>query len=586
MRDGLPSQTARRVAAYRLGFDRLTAPFGDPSADDRLAANVGDGVDIALDGTMARYLRHRTAFFDRVVVNGLERGCTQIAVIGAGYDGRALRYARPGVRWFEVDHPATQSDKRNRLAQLAISAPQVTLVPADLTVDDAAERLTVAGFVPDGPSLLLCEGLAVYLDAEVLAGLLGQLRSIATAGTRLALSAGVISADPVRRRQFATRVAEWGEPVALAGVKIEDLLSAARWRAAELSEPSRRAGLFVGVPVWEPGRPPTRSAVGAYLERTFHRSGLDLLADHLHDTYGIVVTDTRRLDVGVVHVRRADGPAWVARILPADRPVAATHADARVLRYLSDINYPAERLADRHPVSMHDGQAVLVTQYLEGKAPPATRPTFRRLGDLLGRLHTPPGSTMQPNWPGGGWHHLVPQGGPEAEIASVRELFAAHSHPSEAGRASLAVLQGDVDDLDDLADLPHAFTHPDFVAANAVVVDDGVDDGKVESLVLLDWTGAGRAPRLWTLGFLLWSAALAGPRCIDAVAAGYRGHVRLQHAELARLESAVGARPIIFNAWSYATGRRSLADAAAESGRLHERVCEIAARGRRAFEMP
>jgi len=38
MENGGPSTTARRVAAHRLGFTRVPAPYGDPAADDALAA--------------------------------------------------------------------------------------------------------------------------------------------------------------------------------------------------------------------------------------------------------------------------------------------------------------------------------------------------------------------------------------------------------------------------------------------------------------------------------------------------------------------------------------------------------------------
>ena len=63
---------------------------------------------------------------------------TQVVTGGAGDDGRALRYARPGTRWFEVDHPATQADKRARLARLGLDASPVAFIPADFTADAVA----------------------------------------------------------------------------------------------------------------------------------------------------------------------------------------------------------------------------------------------------------------------------------------------------------------------------------------------------------------------------------------------------------------------------------------------------------------
>ena len=56
-----------------------------------------------------------------------------------------------------------------------------------------------------------------------------------------------------------------------------------------------------------------------------------------------------------------------------------------------------------------------------------------------------------------------------------------------------------VEQSDDCSDLPHAFVHPDFVLANAIPTAD-------ERLVIVDWAGAGRGPRLWAIGFLLWAA--------------------------------------------------------------------------------
>ena len=146
MEDG-PSETARRVAAHRLGFTRVPAAYGDPAADDALTADVAAGCEVPAD-RMHDYLAARTAFFDRVVVGALGRGVRQVVVGAAGYDGRAFRYAKPGVRWFEIDHPATQRDKLARLSRLGIDASGVGFVAADFRTGPVAEPLTAAGFDP------------------------------------------------------------------------------------------------------------------------------------------------------------------------------------------------------------------------------------------------------------------------------------------------------------------------------------------------------------------------------------------------------------------------------------------------------
>jgi O-methyltransferase involved in polyketide biosynthesis len=64
------------------------------------------------------------------VVDAIDRGVKQVVILGAGYDGRALRFRTPGVRFFEVDHPATQIDKLRRLAALGVSVAGISFVEA------------------------------------------------------------------------------------------------------------------------------------------------------------------------------------------------------------------------------------------------------------------------------------------------------------------------------------------------------------------------------------------------------------------------------------------------------------------------
>jgi len=245
VRSGAPSVTAQHVAAYRLSYEREPAPFGAPADDERLAR------DIALDAferneRMDLYLRARTAFFDRVVVTALERGVTQVVVVAAGYDARALRYAKPGVTWFEVDHPATQADKRERLGRLGIDAPHIAFVAFDLAQPGLAEALAEHGHDAATPSLMLAEGLIVYLDEEVVEAMARELRAAAAPGSRLAVSASPI-VDEERRRRFAASVEAFGEPARshTSATETQRLLESAGWRSTELPEPAHAAGFVV-----------------------------------------------------------------------------------------------------------------------------------------------------------------------------------------------------------------------------------------------------------------------------------------------------------------------------------------------------
>jgi methyltransferase (TIGR00027 family) len=222
------------VAAHRLDFNRVPADYGDPAADQALAVDVAAGRQ-APASRMHDYLAARTAFFDRTVTGALGRGVAQVVVGAAGYDGRAFRYAKPGVCWFEVDHPATQRDKLERLERLGLDASHVRFVEADFTRDPVAGRLRAAGLDPDAPSLFLLEGVAVYLEPAVLEDVLRQFRQVAAPGSSLA-----ISMSPSRprgdtaRARFQATVAALGEPArsTFEPAEAEALLARTGWPLA------------------------------------------------------------------------------------------------------------------------------------------------------------------------------------------------------------------------------------------------------------------------------------------------------------------------------------------------------------------
>ena len=157
----------------------LTRPAtteGDPDAEQRLNADLGGGDLPDARTPMFHHIAARTRFFDAVTLAAVESGTTQVVIVGAGYDGRALRFRRPGVRYFELDLPATQLDKRERLARLAIPVDDVTFVPIDLADADVDGTLGAAGHDATRISLFICEGLLVYLDLPVVERLFVSLR--------------------------------------------------------------------------------------------------------------------------------------------------------------------------------------------------------------------------------------------------------------------------------------------------------------------------------------------------------------------------------------------------------------------------
>ena len=287
------------------------------------------------------------------------------------------------------------------------------------------------------------------------------------------------------------------------------------------------------------------------------------------------MTGVVELDAGVFRVDRRDGPSWVARVFPAERAAADVEAEAELLRALAQAGFPAERCADGEPVSRWEDQSVLVTAFVVAGAPlkPPGRPAAL-LGAMLGALHSRPGTRLRS---GGAWHHLSFTGGPSAEIAAAVELLDEAVEQIPARQLGIFDrLRDAVERADDCDELPHALVHPDFVLANAIPTP---DDG----LVIVDWTGAGRGPRLWSLGFLLFAAGARHPRLVELVVSRYRKRISLEPEELDRLEGAIGGRPLMLDCWSFCHGRRSLAETVERIDENRELANKIAAQARRAF---
>lgn len=248
MRPSKPSLTARHVALTRATFERPVIPTGDAEAEMRLYRSLGrPPFPQRRSGTLR--MQRRTAFFDHETLRALHRGVSQMVIVAAGYDGRALRFASPAVRWFEVDHPATQSDKRRRLCDAGIDPGDTTFVAVDLTREDLRSALGAAGHHSDVPSLFIVEGLLGYLTREVSAGLLATMRALACEGSRMAVAFPIRPRDASARERLALRIRATvvslaGEPwlVRFDPDEPDRILESAGWQVARSD---RVAGGFV-----------------------------------------------------------------------------------------------------------------------------------------------------------------------------------------------------------------------------------------------------------------------------------------------------------------------------------------------------
>lgn len=125
---------------------------------------------------MADLIALRTSAIDKAVREAIAGGAMQLVILGAGYDGRAWRMPELGpVKVFEVDHPATQGDKRARVAQLPPAIGNVTFVSTDFEKESLEDVLGRAGHDRSLPTCWIWEGVVMYLTRDAMRATLASI---------------------------------------------------------------------------------------------------------------------------------------------------------------------------------------------------------------------------------------------------------------------------------------------------------------------------------------------------------------------------------------------------------------------------
>ena len=178
------SDTARWVAVYRaMETARPDALFRDPYAE-RLAGP--EGLQIVAEMKRGRSLAWpmivRTAVFDELILDRIRKfGVDTIINLAAGLDTLPWRLPWPAsLRWFDVDLPGMTEYKAKAMRGERTSC-SYEAVAVDLR--DAAARGELFARIDAGATttLVIAEGLLIYLTAEQVGSLARDVASIGSA---------------------------------------------------------------------------------------------------------------------------------------------------------------------------------------------------------------------------------------------------------------------------------------------------------------------------------------------------------------------------------------------------------------------
>ncbi|MEO6418391.1 MAG: class I SAM-dependent methyltransferase [Polyangiaceae bacterium] len=131
----------------------------------------------------------RTALIDDALREAIALGAEQLVIMGAGLDARA--YRMPELRTlttFEVDHPATQTYKLEKLGERTKRTEKVHFVAVDFEHGSIDDSLAAAGHDPSRKTFWVWEGVTMYLHLAATRATLAAMAARSSPGSRVVIT--------------------------------------------------------------------------------------------------------------------------------------------------------------------------------------------------------------------------------------------------------------------------------------------------------------------------------------------------------------------------------------------------------------
>jgi methyltransferase (TIGR00027 family) len=191
-------------------------PYALPILDEEARAGLSALADDPAHRPMRLFIAARSRFSEETMATCVARGVRQIVILGAGLDTFSLRNPHAGATVYEIDYPATQAWKRERLVQAGVALPpSLVFAPVDFERHGLAEGLAAAGFRADQPAYFQWLGVVPYLTREAIVATLDFIAAIGGAEVVFDYAEPFENFPPAMRSYLtsvAQRAAGLGEP--------------------------------------------------------------------------------------------------------------------------------------------------------------------------------------------------------------------------------------------------------------------------------------------------------------------------------------------------------------------------------------
>ena len=172
---------------------------------------------VTIPGILLHYVLRKKCIV-ALAGSALGNGTTQVVIIGGGFDPLSFELHENfrDVRFWEIDHPATQRQKVRAFPK--IDPERLHFIPVDLNAAALnGEALINSGFDPAQRTFWIAEGLLMYLPAEIFSLLMRTLKGLSASGSQFAFTFMEKQSDGRIRFHSQSKLVDWwlrgrGEP--------------------------------------------------------------------------------------------------------------------------------------------------------------------------------------------------------------------------------------------------------------------------------------------------------------------------------------------------------------------------------------
>jgi len=156
--------------------------------DPQAAYSPEEALAVAMQRMNGPITLSRSRYAEDALEEAARNGVRQYVILGAGFDSFAFRQPEwaAGMEIYEIDHPATQTMKRQRIERAGWAIPaNLHLISVDFTKEELSETLVKSGFDSHSPAFFSWLGVTYYLSSDAALATLRAVAQTAAAGSEL-----------------------------------------------------------------------------------------------------------------------------------------------------------------------------------------------------------------------------------------------------------------------------------------------------------------------------------------------------------------------------------------------------------------